>query len=47
MVKKIINYLLQNKKVWLPPIILVAALLIALTLFVSNSILSPFIYALF
>ncbi|MHA7057587.1 DUF5989 family protein [Aquimarina sp. M1] len=42
-----IRFLLQQKKYWLIPIIIVLVLLGALMLFAENSVLSPFVYTLF
>ncbi|WBX71650.1 DUF5989 family protein [Tenacibaculum retecalamus] len=42
-----LKFLIQQKKYWLLPIIIVLILLSALILFTENSVLSPFVYTLF
>lgn len=42
-----LKFLMQQKKYWLLPIIIVLVLLSALILFTENSVLSPFVYTLF
>jgi hypothetical protein len=42
-----LKFLMQQKKYWLLPIIIVLVLLGALVLFAENSVLSPFVYTLF
>ncbi|WP_203460752.1 DUF5989 family protein [Lacinutrix sp. WUR7] len=41
------KFLMEQKKYWLIPIIVVLILLMALVLFTENSVLSPFVYTLF
>ena len=45
--KEFIQFLKEEKKWWLTPIILVLFLLGALIVFTESSALAPFIYALF
>ncbi len=42
-----LKFLMQQKKYWLLPIIIVLVLLGGLVLFAENSVLSPFVYTLF
>lgn len=42
-----LKFLMQQKKYWLIPIIVVLVLLGLLIVFTENSVLSPFVYTLF
>lgn len=42
-----LKFLMQQKKYWLIPIIIVLVLLGALLVFAENSVISPFVYSLF
>lgn len=46
-VKEFIEFLIQRKKFWLIPIILVMLLLGCLLIVAENSVVAPFIYTLF
>ena len=46
-IKEFINFLMQRKKFWLVPIIVIMMLLGTLVLIVQNSVIAPFIYTLF
>lgn len=45
--KDLLEYLLNNKKYWLLPVILVLFLIGFLIVYVATGALSPFIYTLF
>ncbi|WP_443645039.1 DUF5989 family protein [Candidatus Ponderosibacter sp. Uisw_141_02] len=45
--KEFVEFLIQNKKLWMLPILLVFLLFGALLFAVSGTALSPFIYTLF
>jgi len=47
LMKDIFGLLIQRKKYWLLPIILVMLLLASLIVFAEGSVLAPFIYSLF
>jgi hypothetical protein len=44
---ELIKFLIQQKKYWIIPIIIVLVLLGLLILFTESSVLSPFVYTLF
>ena len=46
-IKEFIKFLMQRKKFWLVPIIVIMMLLGTLVLIVQNSVIAPFIYTLF
>ncbi len=46
-IKQLISFLLQQKKYWLLPIVLVLALLGLLIVVGESSVVAPFIYTLF
>ncbi len=46
-IRELVQYLAENKKFWLLPIILVVGLLGALLVFAQSSATAPFIYTLF
>lgn len=46
-VREIWSYMLENRKWWLIPIILVCLLVGTLLVFAQGSVLAPFIYAIF
>ncbi len=45
--KELLAFLMNNKKYWLIPIIILLVLLGLLVLVSENSVLSPFVYSLF
>ena len=45
--KEIFSYLIENKKYWLIPIVVILLFLGAIIIFADSSALSPFIYTLF
>ena len=45
--KEIFSYLIENKKYWLIPIVVILLFLGAIIIFAGSSALSPFIYTLF
>ena len=45
--KELFNYLLENKKYWLIPVITILLLIGFLVVYAGSSALSPFIYSLF
>ncbi|WP_255398681.1 MULTISPECIES: DUF5989 family protein [Tenacibaculum] len=44
---ELIRFLMQRKKYWLIPIIIVMILLMGLIFLTENSVISPFVYTLF
>ncbi|WP_299887555.1 DUF5989 family protein [uncultured Lacinutrix sp.] len=46
-IKQLGVFLIEQKKFWLIPIIIVLVLLTALVLFTENSVIAPFVYTLF
>lgn len=44
---ELLKFLIQQKKYWIIPIIIVLVLLGLLILFTESSVLSPFVYTLF
>jgi hypothetical protein len=46
-IKEFIEFLMQRKKFWLIPIILILILLGILLIAAQNSVVAPFIYTLF
>ena len=46
-IKDLWQFMLQNKKFWLAPIVIVMVLLGALLVFGQGSVVAPFIYTLF
>lgn len=44
---ELLRFLMQRKKYWLIPIIIVLVLLIGLVFLTENSVISPFVYTLF
>ncbi len=46
-IKQLGAFLIEQKKFWLIPIIIVLALLTALVIFAENSVVAPFVYTLF
>ncbi len=46
-IKEFIEFLMQRKKFWLLPIIVIMALFGILLVFAQNSVVAPFIYTLF
>ncbi|WP_197077346.1 DUF5989 family protein [Lacinutrix sp. Hel_I_90] len=45
--KQLGAFLIEQKKFWLIPIIIVLVLLTVLVLFAENSVIAPFVYTLF
>ncbi|WP_164483833.1 DUF5989 family protein [Lacinutrix jangbogonensis] len=45
--KQLARFLIQQKKFWLVPIIIVLFLLTLLVVFAENSVIAPFVYTLF
>lgn len=46
-IKELLEYLIQNKKYWLIPLILILVLFGALIVLTQGSAVSPFIYSIF
>ena len=46
-IKELLQYLIQNKKYWLIPIVLILVLFGALIVLTQGSAISPFIYTIF
>ena len=46
-IKQLGAFLIEQKKFWLIPIIIVLAILTALAIFAENSVVAPFVYTLF
>jgi hypothetical protein len=46
-IKELLQYLIQNKKYWLIPMVLILVLFGALIVLTQGSAISPFIYSIF
>jgi hypothetical protein len=46
-IKQLGSFLIEQKKFWLIPIIIVLVLLTILVVFAENSVVAPFVYTLF